>query len=210
MESLQGHALVASPYLTDPNFLRSVVYLLRHDEEGAIGLILNRPMQNTIGELLAQLTGQELDNPRPVYYGGPVDGPLMLLQACEHETTPSIYIASDQQKILEICGAKTDPCADQAGLTPIDELDGNAAAEDESTAPPTAGDYRVFDGYAGWAAGQLEDELHSGGWLVWEIPAELLFANPENLWKDAVRQIGREILSGGIDPSKMPEDPAYN
>ncbi len=80
MESVQGLALVASPYLTDPNFLRSVVYLLRHDEEGAIGLILNRPTHTSIGELLEQLSGEPVENELPVYYGGPVDGPLMLLQ----------------------------------------------------------------------------------------------------------------------------------
>ncbi len=186
MESLQGHALVASPYLTDPNFLRSVVYLLRHDEDGAIGLILNRPMLTTVGELLAQLTGQSIDNQRPVFCGGPVDGPLMLLQACETEAVPSIYIASDQDRILEIC----DPSFP-------DQHSGGA-------------EYRVFDGYAGWAAHQLEEEMRGGGWLLWEIPAEQLFADPEELWRDAVRRIGRDILAGGIDPSRMPEDPAFN
>ncbi len=184
MHSLQGHALVASPYLTDPNFLRSVVYLLRHDDDGAVGLILNRPLLTTVGSLLTEISGQQVNNPQPVYCGGPVDGPLMLLQACEHEEVPAIYIASDQDRILEICA-----------------LDSNAS---------NAGEYRVFDGYAGWGAEQLEKELSGGGWLVWEIPAEQLFADAEYLWRNAIRQIGRDILAGGIDPSKMPEDPAYN
>jgi len=186
MQSFQGHALVASPYLTDPNFLRSVVYLLRHDEEGAIGLILNRPLQLTVGGLLEQLTGRKVENQRPMFCGGPVEGPLMLLQACQQETVPSIYIASDQERITEICRR-------------------DSSADDES-----ASKYRVFDGYAGWGAGQLEDELRTGGWLLWEIPAEQLFAEPEDLWHNAVRQIGRDILAGGIDPTKMPQDPAYN
>lgn len=186
MESLQGQALVASPYLTDPNFLRSVVYLLRHDEEGAIGLILNRPLQTTVGELLEELTEQPVQNERPVFCGGPVDGPLMLLQACDQAPVPSVYIASDQERILEICGLP------------------GAATESQS------GVYRVYDGYAGWAAGQLEDELRSGGWLVWGIPPDQLFAETDELWLTAVRQIGREILAGGIDPAKMPKDPAFN
>lgn len=186
MESLQGQALVASPYLTDPNFLRSVVYVLRHDEEGAIGLILNRPMKITVGELLEELTEQSIHNDRPVFCGGPVDGPLMLLQACDQAPIPSVYIASDQERILEICGQHGTEAESQQGA------------------------YRVYDGYAGWAARQLEDELRSGGWLVWEIPAQLLFAETEELWQTAVRQIGRDILAGGIDPAKMPKDPAFN
>ena len=186
MHSLQGHALVASPYLTDPNFLRSVVYIVRHDDEGAVGLTLNRPLMTTVGELLTEITGHAICNSRPIYCGGPVDGPLMLLQACEHEKVPSIYIASDQDRILEIC----DPSSP--------DIDSDS------------GEYRVFDGYAGWGAQQLEKELTSGGWLVWEIPAELLFAETEDLWRIAIRQIGRDILAGGIDPAKMPEDPAYN
>ncbi len=189
MKTLQGHALVASPYLTDPNFLRSVVYLLRHDDEGAIGLILNRPMHTSIGELLTELTGQEVENERPVYCGGPVDGPLMLLQACEHEAVPSIYIASDQERILEIC---------------------DTGVSDHLSQTAGGGDYRVFDGYSGWGAQQLEDELREGGWLLWEIPPQKLFADSDELWQNAVKEIGRDILAGGIDRSKMPEDPAYN
>ncbi len=185
MHTIQGLALVASPYLTDPNFLRSVVYILRHDEEGAIGLVLTRPTHTTVGKLLQQLCGEAIDNDLPVYYGGPVDGPLMLLQECTEEETPSIYIASDQQRILEIC----DPAR---------------------PAQHCGGQYRIFDGYSGWAPGQLDDELREGGWLVWNLLPEQLFADSEELWQNAIRQIGRDILAGGIDPSKMPEDPAYN
>lgn len=190
MESVQGLALVASPYLTDPNFLRSVVYLLRHDEEGAIGLILNRPTHTSIGELLEQLSGEPVENELPVYYGGPVDGPLMLLQECTQEDEPSIFIASDQARILDIC--------DPARSIPA------------SHPKHCGGDYRVFDGYAGWAPDQLDDEVRGGGWLVWHIQPEQLFEDPEDLWQNAIKQIGRDILAGGIDPSKMPENPAFN
>jgi putative transcriptional regulator len=187
MQSIQGRALVASPYLTDPNFLRSVVYILKHDEEGAIGLVLNRPMHVTIGSLLGQLLEKPFENDAPVFCGGPVDGPLMLLQ--EHVgSNPALrtgYVASDQERITDICSQPVD--AEQA-----------------------KGRYRVFDGYSGWGASQLDDELRCGGWLLWEIEPDQLFADPQELWKIAVKQIGRDILSGGIDPSKMPEDPAYN
>lgn len=185
MDTIQGRALVASPYLTDPNFIRSVVYILRHDEEGSIGLILNRPMRTTVGELLGQLTEQAVVNGQPVYCGGPVDGPLMMLQACHRDQSDSqiVYVASDQERITSVC-AEHDPAS----------MNG----------------YRVFDGYAGWGAGQLENELQQGGWLVWDIQPTQIFADAEELWQTALREIGRDILAGGIDPSKIPVDPAFN
>ncbi|MCA9132514.1 MAG: YqgE/AlgH family protein [Planctomycetales bacterium] len=187
MDSIQGRALVASPYLTDSNFLRSVVYILRHDEEGAIGLIINRPTPTTIGSLLEQLLDEAVENEMPVYYGGPVEGPLMLLQERSGPVAgmSALYVASDQQCILQICNP----------LGPQDK---------------SLGRYRVFDGYSGWGAGQLDDEMRCGGWLLWDVEPDQLFSDPDELWQLAIKQIGREILSGGIDPSKIPEDPAYN
>lgn len=183
METIQGHALVASPYLTDPNFLRSVVYVLRHDEEGAVGLLLNRPLSTKVGSLLEHLTGTPIQNDAPVYNGGPVDGPLMMLQQSRDEDgNLLIHVASDQDRILQI-----------------------TAAPD-----PSVEDYRIFDGYSGWGAGQLDAELQSGGWIVWDIQPKQVFEDPDELWQSAIRQIGRDILALGIDPSKMPEDPAFN
>lgn len=190
MESAQGFALVASPYLTDPHFLRSVVYILRHDEEGAIGLILNRPTHATIGNFLQQSSGENFDNERPVYYGGPVEGPLMLLQECTQGDEPSIFISSDPERILDIC----DPQRSVPAGHP----------------KHCGGEYRVFDGYAGWAPEQLDDELREGGWLIWHIEPAKIFGNCEGLWKTAIEQIGRDILSGGIDFSKMLGNPANN
>lgn len=181
MESLQGMALVAAPYLTDPNFLRSVVYIVRHDDEGAIGLILNRPTDTSVGSLLEQLAEKHVCNPAPVYSGGPVDGPLMMLQGVEVNDRFLVAIASDQDRILTVC---------------------------EEDKPDHT--YRVFDGYSGWGAGQLECELDSGGWIVWDLSSEDVFADPADIWQRAIHKIGRDILARGIDPSQIPEDPAYN
>lgn len=188
-QNVQGCALIASPYLTDPNFLRSVVYILRHDEEGAIGLLLNRPLHTTIGELLEQLTEVPVENHAPVYCGGPVDGPLMMLEeSADALGNRVVTVASEQSRILEVC------CDCLATKMP----------------KPRVENYRVFDGYSGWGAGQLEHELRGGGWMVWELPPEQVFGDPEKLWQAAVREIGREVLSGSIDPSRIPEDPAFN
>ncbi len=185
METIRGRALVASPYLTDPNFLRSVVYILRHDEEGAIGLILNRPTQTCVGDLLQQLTEVSMQNDLPVYCGGPVDGPLMMLQSfCDGSSEVEVVaVASDQQRITAVCSQP-------------------------SAAKPAA--YRVFDGYAGWGAQQLDQELQAGGWLVWDIPPSQIFSDCSELWQTAIREIGRDILAESINPQQIPIDPALN
>lgn len=181
MQNVQGLALVASPHLSDPNFLKSVVYILRHDDEGALGLILNRPTSTNVGDLLGQLSEQSLCNEAAVFCGGPVDGPLVMLQRIEMGDEVLIAAASDQESILNTC-------------------------EDQGVVR----DYRVFDGYAGWGAGQLESELSQGGWIVWELSPDDIFSEPETVWQRAIQEIGKDILSGSIDPSLIPEDPAFN
>jgi putative transcriptional regulator len=183
--------LVASPYLADRNFLRSVVYIVKHDEDGAYGLILNRPTDLTVGQLLKQMQDDELErdsqetteNLEPIYHGGPVEGPIVVVH--EHETTsatkcqPGVYLSSEQEDIAAICSQ-------------------------------SAGRFRVFSGYAGWAPQQLEEELKQGGWLLWSISKAELFAECDEIWQTALRQIGREILAGSISTGHIPDDPSYN
>ncbi len=188
MESIEGKALVASPYLTERNFLRSVVYILRHDEDGAFGLILNRPTELTVGKLMERFSDHPNTNPNPIYNGGPVEGPLLVIHDRAEGAVPDdfefcaslgIYVATDQSEIFDIW--ETANCK-----------------------------FRCFDGYSGWSAGQLESELNAGGWLIWDAPPETVFADPEPMWKQAVQQIGRNVLSVQIDASRMPIDPASN
>lgn len=182
MESYQGYALVASPHLTDPNFARAVVYIVRHDEhEGAFGLILNRRTNAKVSELLEQLSDQSICNEEPVYCGGPVDGPLVLLQSVIIDSHRLIAMATDQEQILALCEHDQDDVW-----------------------------YRIFDGYSGWTTGQLEDEMKTGSWLLWDVQPEQIFSDTEQLWQQAIQSIGRDVLSRGIDPSRIPEDPAYN
>jgi putative transcriptional regulator len=183
MQSIKGKALVASPHLMDGNFMRSVVYMLRHDEEGALGLVLNRPMQVTVGQLLEELLERTVDNASPIFYGGPVDGPLMVLhQQAEGEEADeelSVSMITEQDRVIEICSRPGE-------------------------------NYRVFDGYSGWSPGQLEEELAGGGWLVWDIGPADIFADPDSVWKTAIRRIGLEILATKIAPMHIPDDPAMN
>lgn len=180
---LEGQALVASPYLADRNFLRSVVYIVKHDEDGAYGLIINRPTEVTVGQLLRQVFEEELDVSEPIYHGGPVDGPIVVLHEQELEGAsllePGVYLSTDQDDIATICRA-------------------------------TDKRYRVFNGYAGWAPQQLDEELKQGGWLAWRISKEELLLPSEEIWTTAIRQIGRDILTESIATGRIPHDPSTN
>ena len=146
MESLQGYFLLASPHLSDGNFFRSVVFMLRHDDEGALGLVLTRPTHpaalednDDADELPSQLG--ELGE---VFWGGPVPGPLLALHAYEKysqgEVVPGVYYCADEAMILKLMKKK--------------------------------GPVRFFVNYSGGGSGQLEDELEAGGWLLTKATAE--------------------------------------
>ncbi|HAC91029.1 MAG TPA: hypothetical protein DCF63_10430 [Planctomycetaceae bacterium] len=184
MTSYQCRALVASPYLHDPNFMRTVVYLLRHDQEGALGLILNRPKNQTVGEMFPEISEMSIDADSPMFYGGPVDGPVMLLQACRvsDEEGQIMLVACDQDRIAE-------------AISGIDTH---------------ANPFRMFEGHSGWGPLQLESEMAEGSWHVWDILPEQLLAEPDELWELAIREIGHRVVTSGIPDSLIPENPMTN
>jgi putative transcriptional regulator len=151
--SLAGSFLIARPMLQDPNFRRTVVLLLAHNDEGAFGLVVNRPA-----------TAEGL--PWPLYTGGPCKSPgLMLLHAHADWAQPDGEEAAPQ-------------------VAPGIFVGNAACLERASNLPPQEGRFRVFSGYAGWSAGQLEGELASGAWALASASAALLFETPtEELWE---------------------------
>src|SRR3954463_8411904 len=181
-ESLRGKLILASPALRDPNFIRTVVLIAEHTDEGAMGLVLNRPAASTVGEAVPDLSWLAGDE-EPVYVGGPVA-----------ETAVIVLAEFDRP---ELAGAVVD-----AGLGFI----GAHAAE-----PERLGDAirraRVFAGHAGWGPGQLEDELAEEAWIV-EPPArpEIFTEDPDALWGNVLRRKGREFAL----LSTMPLDPSLN
>ena len=106
MKSLKGHFLVASPHLADPNFFRSVVLMLQHDEEGAFGVVLNRPTNNTVADVWSLVSQLPCDSREPVHVGGPVAGPLIALHTdlphSEMEVAGGVYFTSDKESIIQI------------------------------------------------------------------------------------------------------------
>lgn len=183
VNSLKGHFLVASPHLADPNFFRSVVLMIQHDEEGAFGVVLNRPTNNSVADVWELISQLPCDNRDAVHVGGPVAGPLIALHSnfphSEMEVTQGVYFASDKDSIIQIV-----------------------------TKPQ--GSFRLFVGYSGWAAGQLDAELEAGGWLTEPATREDIFSDYSDLWNRVSRRIGLEILSPTIKHLWVPDDPSMN
>src|ERR1700758_343982 len=138
VESLQGHLLVASPSLLDPNFRRTVVLVTEHNEEGAAGLVLNRPSPVEVAGAVPQLE-PVVDDGEPVWVGGPV-----------------------QPEAVLVLGEFLDP--DDAAVPLFGALGFPSLSDPEEIVPATTR-RRVFAGYAGWGDGQLGGEVEGGAWV---------------------------------------------
>lgn len=176
-----GRLLVALPALDDPNFARSVVLVLEHDEDGALGLVLNRPTTTPIGDVLHGWSALAAE-PANLYGGGPVEPQAVVGLAVAHDgATRGVAISGRIRTV--------DPTDDPALL----------AGEVEGA--------RIFAGYAGWAPGQLEDELAQKAWLVVDAtPDDVVCDHPEDLWHEVMgRQEGAARLM-----ATFPDDPRLN
>ena len=165
--SLAGQILVASRHLADPNFFRTVVLILEH-REGALGVVLNRPTVITIADVVPDW--QDLiAQPPVVFHGGPV------------ERTAAIGLARPDGAV--------DPEQSAFSLT-IAEPGWEVGIVNLSAEPGAlvgvVRDLRIFSGYAGWSAGQLESEIQAGGWLVLDHEGfDPLTSDPSTLWNQA-------------------------
>lgn len=164
MESLQGRLLVATPAIDDGPFWRSVVFLLDHDEDGALGVIVNRPTPADVEDVLPTW-GARVTAPVCLFDGGPV--------------------AMDSALALGLVGDEEPPAGwrRMTGRVGLVDLDGQ---------PPSPGrlqGLRVFAGYAGWSGGQLEGEVAEGSWVVVEArDDDLVSPQPEQLWSEVLRR----------------------
>jgi putative transcriptional regulator len=193
--SLSGALLVASPTLADPNFARSVVLLLDHDSEGALGVILNRPSAIATRDAvpLPRLPGWAdlVSEPAVVHVGGPVSPDAVV---CLGRIVGDRSVRPDVRSL-----PGWTPLAGVVGAIDLDgEPDDLLALLDG---------LRVFAGYAGWGPGQLEHELRVGGWLVLAAePDDAFTADPANLWSRVLRRQGGELAL----LHTMPADPTNN
>jgi putative transcriptional regulator len=174
-----GILLIADPFLKDPNFLRTVVFLCEHNEDGCFGFVVNKSYSNTLEELVEEADGVTL----PVYYGGPVQVNTIHFLHQYPEQIPNgtevlngIYWGGDFDKAID--------------LVKSGKIDSNKI--------------RFFIGYSGWEAGQLEDELKEKSWITANASRNLVFhKNTDEIWKDALRQMGGDyemMINFPIDP----------
>jgi putative transcriptional regulator len=181
--SLEGHFLVASRELLDPNFARSVVLLLQHSEEGAMGLVLNRPTKTTLEEAWRQASEAPCPMDALIHLGGPCRGPLMAIHGDaalgEIEVLGGLYFCADPENIERLVLKPEEPA-------------------------------RFFVGFSGWGPGQLEAELKEDSWLIAPATVELTFEAPHDLWLKLLRQISTSQMISDLHIKHVPADPSLN
>lgn len=181
--SLKGHLLIAGSKLGDSNFTRSVVLMLEHDDEGALGVVLNRPSNTSIGDLWEHVCDEPCDCQQPVDLGGPVSGPLIALHAdsalSESDILPGVFMATQKEMLEQL------------------------VHQSETS-------FRVFSGYAGWGAGQLEVELEEEAWLTRAAEGRIVFSQNQDLWQAVGREITDDVLHAAMKIDHVPDDPSLN
>lgn len=206
--SLTGRLLVATPALADPNFDRAVVLLLDHDDEGSLGVVLNRPTRVGVGEILeawAAFTGE----PGVVFEGGPVslDAALGVAVVPAPHSAGAYGRSTGAHGDAGAPGGAVEAPGSRSGSDEEDSGDGplgwrrvhGAIGVVDLEAPPELlaaelGSLRIFAGYAGWGPGQLETELSDGAWYVVESePGDVSSPAPEGLWRSVLRRQRSEI-----------------
>src|SRR5690606_3015165 len=174
-----GVLLIAEPFMKDPNFMRTVVFLCDHQAEGSVGFVLNRQYNISLNDLL----DLDIDRNIPIFYGGPVqlDNIHFLHQRPDLisggiEIINGVYWGGEFDEVVE--------------LLKTNQLDEN--------------DIRFYIGYSGWGEGQLEEELATNSWLTAKDRKRIVFhSNNDELWKDALDLLGKEyeiMKNFPIDP----------
>ena len=179
MQSLRGQLLISSPALVDPNFRRTVVLVTHHDEEGAMGLVLTRPSDVRVGDAVPELASLPCADD-VVHVGGPVQ-PEAIMALAE----------------FDAAGDAVSPLVGRVGFMPAGADPGELAITR----------LRVFAGYAGWGAGQLESELEEPSWIVAGAePDDAFAADPDELWRSVLQRKGGAFAL----LATMPFDPELN
>jgi putative transcriptional regulator len=180
-ESLAGRLLIASTTLRDPNFLRTVVLIGLHSEDGALGLVLNRPSDATVAGAVPVL-GDAVDETAPLFVGGPVQSSTIVMLA--EFVDPSL-----------------------AGMLVLGRIGLPAPEATVEELMVATARRRVFAGYAGWGEGQLDAEISQGDWIAHDaLPEDVFTDAPDALWSSVLtRKGGHYALL-----ARMPIDPSLN
>lgn len=181
MDSLQGQLLVAAPTLLDPNFARTVVVIANHDEDGALGVTLNRPTDTLVAEATPELAGLAGED-AVIHSGGPVHPAGVVVLAEFRDLSRAAFAVAGN---VGLVGDDT-PLAELGSLTRR---------------------CRVYAGYSGWGPGQLEDEVAGDDWIVVPArPSDVFTDDHEGLWGTALERLGGQYRL----LARMPLDPSLN
>lgn len=179
--SLQGQFLLAASSLDDSNFERSVILMIRHDDEGAMGVVINKPLDVTVADALGESVESAATIEQPLHQGGPCTGPMMVLHGDEQ---------IDGELVLPGVRFTTSRDDIEAVMQTLD-----------------ATQSRYVIGYSGWASAQLEREFAEGSWLVTPATIAETFGTTDDLWQ---RLASRATLAKFIRPGEIPRDANLN
>ena len=176
MENMRGQLVVATPALGDPNFAHTVVFLLDHNEDGALGIVLNRPSEADVVEALPRWHSLATA-PEVMFIGGPVQPEAVVALALADTETEAVQPVARGVAIVDL---RSDP------LSLVGEVQG----------------LRLFAGYAGWGGGQLEAEIDEGGWFVIDaVPDDVFGDDPDRMWVRVLSRKGGLFSTITEDPS---------
>jgi putative transcriptional regulator len=182
MDSVRGQLLIAGPSLTDPNFWRTVVLIVEHNDEGALGLVLNRPSETSVGEAVPQLE-ELVDLGESLFIGGPVQPSAVIVLAEFEDPGDAALIAFDDIGVLGTGGGESEEPA--AGVVSS----------------------RAFVGHAGWGPQQLDGELDRGDWILEPARRQDAFSDDaRELWSEVLTRKGGSYAL----VARMPADPSTN
>ena len=184
MKSLKGQLLVASPTLLDSFFTKTVLLILDHSNEGAAGVILNRPTEATVSDIAETVFAEPFEWQKRLNIGGPVPGPLMIIhdqqELSDQEILPGLYQTIELSKLRQVIEQRLEPSL-------------------------------ILANYAGWGPSQLESEFDVDSWLT--LPATLAYIfwdDAEVLWDVVVKQVKAIRLSEFLGLRQIPSDPSLN
>ena len=184
MESLKGRLLVAAPSLASEFFARTVILMLEHNDEGAMGIVINRPTEATVNDIAGQILDEELNWDKPIQLGGPVRGPLQIVhdvvEFADQEVVEGVRVTVSAENVRDLLAIKPEPSL-------------------------------VVANYAGWGTGQLEGEIAEDSWLTLPARADLVFwHDATDLWKVVLNEINAAELSNVLRLKRLPNDPGLN
>lgn len=190
-ESLRGYLLISETELMDPNFHRTIVLMIDHNDEGAFGLVLNRPADATLSEVVEEFDGAAAGS-ASMFIGGPVEQHYLF----------TLHTGLPDDRTSPYSSAPVDGVTFEPVFSSIETY---LLEKWPDSAPDDRPTFSFFLGYAGWGPGQLEHELAEKAWVVIPADSDIVFNDrPENGWQSALSRKGglyRIVAQTGFKPS---------